>query len=253
MALRINIGCGQTPTPGWRNFDNSLSLRLSKIPFLPDVLLRLGLVDDHQYGLMLFCRNNDVEYGDATKRFPLGDGSADVIYSSHMLEHLDRDEVKRFLPEAFRLLRPGGIIRLAVPDLKHLVGRYIETGDADAFIEATCLCVPRPRSIAQRLRLLMVGPRHHQWMYDGNSLCRLLRHHGFVNPTLMPAGQTTIAEHEPLDLAERASESVYVEARKPPSPLRPTEAAPVPLRADRDERSSGSSNARSLMSARTSS
>lgn len=43
--VRINIGCGQTPTNGWENFDNSFSLRLSKIPLLPDILNRLGFLE----------------------------------------------------------------------------------------------------------------------------------------------------------------------------------------------------------------
>jgi hypothetical protein len=69
----------------------------------------------------------------------------------------------------------------------------------------------------ERLRLPLVGTRHHQWMYDGASLCRLLQKHGFVNTAVMPGGQTTIPNYEPLDLWERAAESVYVEAQKPAS------------------------------------
>ncbi len=215
MALRINVGCGQTPTQGWRNFDNSVSLRLSKIPFLPDLLLKLKLIESPQYQFIRFARENNIEYGDATKGLPVQDESVDVLYSSHMLEHLDRNEVDKFLKEAFRVLRSGGIIRIAVPDIKKEVEQYSESGDADAFIESTHLCVPRPRTLAQRLRLLLVGTRHHQWMYDGNSLSRLLQKHGFVNTEVMPASQTEISDHEPLDLQERVSESVYVEAERP--------------------------------------
>ena len=214
LALRINIGCGQTPTLGWRNFDNSLSLRLAKIPLLPDFLLKLKLLESSQYQFIRFARENDIEYGDATKGLPLQDESVDVLYSSHMLEHLDRDEADKFLKDAFRVLRPGGIIRIAVPDIKKQVEQYNESGDADVFIESTHLCVRRPRSLGQRLRLLLVGTRHHQWMYDGNSLSRLLQKLGFVKTEVMPAGQTRISGHDPLDLRERVSESVYVEAEK---------------------------------------
>jgi len=215
MGLRINIGCGQTPTHGWRNFDNSLSLRLSKIPLLPDLLQKLGLIEDSQRQFIRFASENDIEYGDATDGLPIKDESVDVLYTSHMLEHLDKNEAKRFLREAFRILRPGGIIRIAVPDIKIQIARYNECGDADAFIEATHLCVPHPRSLSQRLRILLVGTRHHQWMYDGNSLSELLQKHGFIKADVMPVGQTMIHDYEPLDLQERASESVYVEAEKP--------------------------------------
>lgn len=215
MALRINVGCGDTPTRGWRNFDNSPSLRLAKMPFLPEFLQRLGLLDSPQYRFIRFARENEIEYGDATQGLPLQEASCDVVYSSHMLEHLDRDGAGQFLKEAFRVLRPGGVIRIAVPDLKRQVAQYNESGDADAFLEATYLCALRPRSFAQRLRLMLAGPRNHQWMYDGNSVSRLLQKHGFVKAEVMPAGQTMVHEAEPLDLQERASESVYVEAEKP--------------------------------------
>lgn len=130
-------------------------------------------------------------------------------------DYLDQNEAEKFLREALRILRPGGIIRIAVPDIKKQIAHYNESGDADAFIAATHLCMPRPRSIALRLRLLLIGTRHHQWMYDGNSLASLLHKHGFVKADVMPVGQTKIHDYEPLDLEERTSESVYVEAGKP--------------------------------------
>ena len=77
------------------------------------------------------------------------------------------------------------------------------------------MCVSRPTSLAQRIRLLLVGTRHHQWMYDGNSLSRLLQKHGFIDTEIMPAGKTNIPEPGSLNLQERSDESVYVEAKKP--------------------------------------
>lgn len=214
-TIQINIGCGQTPTKGWRNFDNSLSLRLSKIPILPEVLYKLRFIKPSQYNFIRFARENDIEYGDAAKGLPIPDESCEVIYSSHMIEHLDRHEASQFLNEAFRVLRPGGIIRIVAPDIKKQVEKYNESGNSDTFIEATHLCVTRPRTLSNRLRLLLVGTRHHQWMYDGNSLSRLLHNHGFVKAEIMSAGQTKIHNPQALDLNERASESVYVEAEKP--------------------------------------
>lgn len=213
--MRINVGCGQTPTKGWRNFDNSLSLRLTKIPFLPELLHNARILEASQYQFIHFAHSNSIEHGDVTKGLPLSDGSVDVLYSSHMLEHLDREEASLFLKEARRVLCSGGIIRLAVPDLHKHVQQYIASEDADAFIASTLLCQPRPRTIVQRLRVLLVGTRHHQWMYDGISLCRLLLAHGFVKAEVMPAGKTKIQAPEPLDLQERLSESVYVEAENP--------------------------------------
>ncbi len=212
--LRVNVGCGQSPISGWRNFDNSLSLRFSKIPLLPKLLRILGIIKEDQYNFIKFIRSNKIGYGDAAGRLPLSDGSVDVLYSSHMIEHLDRTEADKFLREAFRILRVGGIVRLAVPDLKKHVEQYIRSGDADAFLEGTFLCAPHPQTITQRLQSIVVGARHHHWMYDGSSLSKLLEKHGFVNSRILQAGETHIENYELLDLFERASESVYVEAEK---------------------------------------
>ncbi len=211
---RINVGCGQSPIIGWRNFDNSLSLLISKIPFLPILLRNLGILEEEHYHFIEFARFNKIEYGDAAKGLPIPDGSVDVLYSSHMLEHLDRTEVDMFLKDASRMLCDGGIIRLSVPDLKKHVEQYIKSGNADAFLEATLLCAPRPKTIAQRLRVFVAGARHHQWMYDAVSLSKLLEKHGFVKSRFFQAGETNIENYEPLNLYERASESVYVEAVK---------------------------------------
>lgn len=52
-------------------------------------------------------------------------------------------------------------------------------------------------------------------MYDGPSLCRLLREVGFVNLQVMPPMQTKIVDAGPLNLQEQVHESVYVEAENP--------------------------------------
>ena len=215
MECRINIGCGQTPIQGWRNFDNSLSIRFSAIPILPKLLKNLNLLTASQFNFILFARNNKIEYADAANKLPLKNETVSILYSSHMLEHLDRIEADNFLREAFRVLKPGGIVRIVVPDIKIQVEEYLASGDSDAFVAKTLLSVSRPRMFSQRLKLLLVGARHHQWMYDGKSLSGLLNQHGFVSAEIMPAGKTNIPEYEPLDINERAEESVYVEAEKP--------------------------------------
>jgi predicted SAM-dependent methyltransferase len=213
--VRINVGCGQTPTTGWRNFDNSLSLRLAKIPLLPKLLYKGKLLEGSQYQFIQFAKFNHIEFGDATKGLPISSGSVHVLYSSHMLEHLDTTEAKFFLKEARRVLRSGGIIRLSVPDLHEQVQKYLEFGDADVFIARTQLCQSKPKTIMQRLRILIVGTRHHNWMYDGPSMVRLLSSMGFKEPCVLSAGTTMIANPGELNLFEREDSSVYLEAFNP--------------------------------------
>lgn len=212
--VRLNVGCGPTPTEGWINYDNSWSVRLARRPLLVRVLARAGLITEAQRHLCAVARREGIRFGTA-EAIGHADGAVDVIYSSHMLEHLDRAAGQRFLAEAHRVLKPGGVIRIAVPDLRMLVDRYNADGDADRLVEASLLAAEPPRTIAAKLRYLVLGSRHHAWMYDARSLVAALERAGFESAQTLDAGTTTIQDPGALDLSERADESVYVEARRP--------------------------------------
>jgi SAM-dependent methyltransferase len=214
-VTRINVGCGQTPTPGWTNYDNSPRAAAARIPFITSLVDRLGLLTRQHRDFMRVALARDIRYADAVRRIPEADHSVDVVYTSHMVEHLDVDEVRQFLREARRVLIPGGIIRVAVPNVRYHVDRYIADGDADGLLARLYLTRSRPKTWRGKAAYLLVGDRQHQWMYDGASLCRLLALVGFDAPQVMPAGTTTITDPGALDLAERSPESVFVEATNP--------------------------------------
>ncbi len=65
---------------------------------------------------------------DATRRFPLPDHSLDFIHAEHLIEHISYKQGQRTLAECRRVLKPGGVVRLATPDLALLVAIY--RGDA---------------------------------------------------------------------------------------------------------------------------
>jgi len=65
MWFRVNVGCGQTPVQGWKNFDNSPSLHLSRPPLLPRILLKLKIIQEPQYRFIQFCKENNIKYGNA--------------------------------------------------------------------------------------------------------------------------------------------------------------------------------------------
>ena len=48
-----------------------------------------------------------------------------MVYSSHFLEHIPRDQVAPFLQECWRILKPGGVLRIVVPDLENLCRIYL--------------------------------------------------------------------------------------------------------------------------------
>jgi SAM-dependent methyltransferase len=213
-GLRVNLGCGATPTPGFVNFDNSLTVRLAAYPLIATALARAGVIGPEQLSFARVAREAGIRWADAARRIPLADASAELVYSSHMLEHLDRAAARALLAEVRRVLAPGGIVRLALPDLKLLAESYRADGDADRFVARTLLATERARGPRAILRALIVGPRDHAWMYDGASMIKLLGEAGFERATELPAGSTTIVDPGALDLRERADESVYVEARR---------------------------------------
>ena len=210
---RLNIGCGATPTPGWVNYDGSIGVHLAALPALVSIMTKFGLLSNMQNHLISVIKQEGIKYANAIKRIPEPNHSADVLYTCHMLEHLDRREAELFLKEARRVLIPNGIIRIAVPDLKYHIENYLKDQDADAFIRNIQLANNRPIGLVEKLKHFIVGERHHLWMYDGVSLCRLLLESGFRNPRVLGAGQTTIPNPGCLDLAERVPESVFVEAK----------------------------------------
>ena len=214
--VRLNIGCGPTPTRGWLNYDNSWSVRLARRPLLLAVVKRAHLLDDAQLRMCQAARDEGILCGSA-QAMSHETGTVDVIYSSHMLEHLDRTSARQFLREAYRVLRPEGILRLAVPDLAQLIHRYNMDGDANAFLTASLLSMEQPRTVRSKVRYLLLGSRHHAWMYDARSLVGLVEQAGFDRVQAMSAGTTTIPDPGALDLFERADESIYVEAVKPAS------------------------------------
>lgn len=211
---RINVGCGSTPTNGWLNFDGSPSVRLAKHPLLTNVLDRLRFLRDENKRFIAFCRCSDICWANA-RSLPVPTGSADVLYSSHMLEHLDQREALQFLMEARRVLKNEGIIRLAVPDLFRMIADYGTDRDADRLVSRTQLAHARPKTFSQKLRWLFVADRsHHRWMYDSNSLALLLARAGFSHIVVQLAGTTMIPNPGDLNLHEREDESLYVEAQR---------------------------------------
>ena len=145
---------------------------------------------------------------------PLSNDSAECIYTSHMIEHLSREDCAYFLNEAFRALEPGGILRVTVPDLKLAVNFYVQTQDADAFMKRILLTPPPINTIKQKISLFFTGYRQHQWMYDEKSLSKLIKEVGFKKVFTCKAGKTNILNPHNLNLYERSDNSVYVEGMK---------------------------------------
>ena len=70
---------------------------------------------------------------------------------------------------------------------------------------------PEINTSKQKINLFISGYRHHQWMYDGTSLSKLLIEMGFSSAEICKDGKTNIIDVDGLNLYEREEQSVYVE------------------------------------------
>src|SRR5215467_5057428 len=192
MLNRANIGCGRTPTDGWLNFDNSITVRFSGYLPLLSILGNLGLINRKSVVFAADARAKGLKWADALKRIPVPDGSLEIVYCSHMFEHLTPPEGERFLREVRRTLKPGGFVRLVVPDLRRRVEKYMLNGDADEFFVSLNVRDPSRGSLWEKLLAALSGDRAHKWMYDTESLVRLLGRMDFADAQGMPPGLTSI-------------------------------------------------------------
>jgi predicted SAM-dependent methyltransferase len=92
----LNLGCGNRTHPAWINIDCTAAN--------PTVLI------------------HDLRNG-----IPFPDEDFDVVYHSHLLEHIPRSSVPHLLEECYRVLKPNGMIRVAVPDLEEIAKAYLQT------------------------------------------------------------------------------------------------------------------------------
>jgi SAM-dependent methyltransferase len=141
---------------------------VARVPGLAWLLHRLGVIAPERYAAHRSGTFKSLRYLDVSRPFRFGDGTFEAVYASHLLEHLDRDVAERCLHEVYRVLRPGGIVRIAVPDLDEVVAHY-DPSDPDGFL-AGLYDAHSGRSSRTSL---------HRWMYNPSSLESLLQRVGF--------------------------------------------------------------------------
>lgn len=95
----VNLGCGTRFHPEWQNFD-------------------------------LTPTSPQVKAANFVEGIPLADSSVDCVYHSHVLEHLPKEVGRSFLAECRRVLVPGGVLRIVVPDLEQSARDYLAVLDA---------------------------------------------------------------------------------------------------------------------------
>lgn len=195
-GLLVNVACGPLALPGFVNLD-------------------------------LYATHPEVVLWDCRRRLPFAEGTVAGLRAEQFFEHLEtREEVPDFLSECRRVLAPGAVLRIVVPDAGRYLAAYcrsLDGGDLSGFRE---LAVPEPFPADLPTRMDVVNHTFHQWQehrwgYDFETLAHRLRTAGFrrieqtayrrsLDPRL--AGD---AEH-PADATVHAPYSLYVDAVREP-------------------------------------
>ncbi|MCX5907572.1 MAG: methyltransferase domain-containing protein [Deltaproteobacteria bacterium] len=180
----LHLGCGRNylPLPGFVNIDGNL--------FVPKDL-----------------------WLDITLGLPYTDGCIDAVYSNHVLEHLSEKGVRRVLQESFRVLKPGGGIRLVTPHLGKAIEAY-RAGNMEFFGDWP----DARKSIGGKFNNYLLCRNQHRLMFDQSFLEEMLRNAGWVH--IREAGPLESSIFSRKDLTEMGGEapdahrSLIIEALK---------------------------------------
>lgn len=238
----LNLGCGTKTSEHCVNVDYSMYMLLRQNTWaLPLVAPIVGAdrVERIQAMRGTMVRQN------LKNGLPFAAGFADAVYHSHVMEHIPRDAVVGFQKEILRVLKPGGIQRICLPDLEQLVREYSRSLAADdrtidaarrhddsvaAMFEQCVRDMPGGSKGRTGLRVfaetLLLGDARargetHRWMWDRVNIRSVLSDAGFTDIEVRSWNESAIRgwaayglEHG-SDGSEYKPMSLYVECRKP--------------------------------------
>jgi ubiquinone/menaquinone biosynthesis C-methylase UbiE len=226
---KLHLGCGLTTPEGWLNVDGSWNAWFAKHPSLLALLMALRIVP-RSVGEIPWSRN--VFIHDLAKPLPFPSGTFRAVYSSHTFEHLYLEETQRLLGDCYRVLAPGGVARIVVPDLKAQVQDYLGQRSVswpdEPFVPRTAadrlnrnLCISPPArrggSLPYRLYQSLTDRNSHKWMFDADSLAYHMRQAGFQDVGERQYLDSRIADIGDVEQSGRLLEGqgVAVEGVKP--------------------------------------
>lgn len=204
--LKVNLGCGNHTPEGWVNIDYAFGARLAKIPFFHVINKKIGLFQ--------MDWDDRIKIHDLRRTFPFDNGSVDVVYTSHTLEHFSKQDGERFLRECHRVLRPGGILRVVVPDLEAIVSDYTSgKTSADMFLDE--LYVVSDTSGMGFFKKLLANQIAfpHKCMYDTRTMLSRLRQINFQAES-RAAFESDIPDIKQIESEGRTKNAVIVEGKR---------------------------------------
>ena len=199
---KVNLGCGMHCLSGWLNIDGSLtSLLGTNIDVLNKLLYKVAgssaYYDFNHFNDII--KNKKLYWRNLSDGIPLNDNSIDVVFSSHFLEHLTKNDGQQLLSDIYRILKPGGLVRILVPDLDLAIQRFNkgeinETLDLFFYTSEEC------------------DFSAHKYNYTFGSLKNKLEEIGFIGVVKQSHKKGECPDIEYLDIYP--DHSLYVEAKK---------------------------------------
>ncbi|MEI9913710.1 MAG: methyltransferase domain-containing protein [Candidatus Saccharibacteria bacterium] len=148
-VIKLNIGCGTDYKRGWINVDNNSDNNIKKL---------------------------DLNW-DLRNPLPFADNSVDFVFNEHFFEHLTIEESEPIMADLMRVLKPGGIMRVAMPDLREVVKAYLDPNwNKKAFIKQFGLEFVQTPAEMLNMNFYWWG---HRWLYDWEELQRRLKERGY--------------------------------------------------------------------------
>ena len=201
VPRRLELGAFDRVHDGWLSTDITPHLLVARVPGLPWLLHRAGMISDERYLTHRSGAFRQVRYLDLSRRFRFPDDYFECVYSSHVLEHLHPDAAEHCIREIHRILAPGGIVRVVVPNLDGLVARY-DPADPEPFLYGL---------YQGRGSATVDSSERHWWHYNAGSLEALLRRAGFTEIRQYGYREGRMPDVETVDNREG---SLFMEAVK---------------------------------------
>ena len=220
-ANRLHLGCGLNAPADWLNVDGSAQVWFAQHPGVKRLLVAARIYPASQAAIPWPA---NVLRLDLRKPLPFASNRFAAVYSSHTFEHLYRAQAESLARECFRVLQPGGVCRLVLPDLEAAVRRYLARlsgesagGASDQLMEELLVHPASPPRGLLGWYHRVLGFHQHKWMYDAAGLRRLLTAVGFVEVTNPGCREGRLPDVERIESPSRVADGagVVVEGLKP--------------------------------------
>jgi predicted SAM-dependent methyltransferase len=168
--IMLNVGCGTDYKDGWINIDNNSESNIDKL---------------------------DLNW-DLRNPLPFEDGTIDYIFNEHFFEHLTPQEAEPVIQDLMRVLKPKGVMRIAMPDLEMIVETYLHIPlNKDITIKRFKL-----DSVKTPAEWMNMSFRfwEHKWIYDFVELKRRVEEAGYKKVTKVKLGKSTHPELRNLEI-----------------------------------------------------